>query len=276
MTNERFLSPDFPSHEAQRQWYLRQLGIRSYYPRFVLPGAAPSPEWETSGAAVKVQPGLAPVAEAPRRTTAPAAPASSSERGSQGGSLRKLLADEKPAMTPAPQPSVAAAPQANTRSQDSETRETPRFRVLLLRAGRGLAICCQVPLQGQAALGAAEQRLLQNILAWLGAGLESSRPREFPWPPRGIDPGPGDPVAQASSSLFAFLEQGQQEQGFTRLLLMGTTVSELLQNWQEATGRAVPWQAFRCHSPGEMLAQPLLKRDTWQALQALHRLLQSA
>lgn len=275
MTNERFLSPDFPSHEAQRQWYLRQLGIRSYYPRFVLPGAAPSPERETAETEARVQPTAAPVPESPRESIAPAGSAGRREGGHQAGNLHKLLADEQPAAPLAAEPAAAPEPQAR-QARDADLREAPHFRVLLLRAGRGLAICTQVPLQGQAALNAAEQRLLQNILVWLGAGLESSRPRVFPWPPQGLDPGPVDQVALAARSLFAFLEQGQQEQGFTRLLLMGTTVAELLQNWQESSGRAVPWQAFRCHSPGEMLAQPLLKRDTWQALQALHRLLHSA
>lgn len=275
MTETRFVSPDFSSAEAQRQWYLRLLGVNSYFPRFVLPGALPSQPCE-----LPAPESMAPAAAREATPPAPDIPASQpaskpsvSEAG-KAGTLRRVLLEEDAAPTrPAAVPGPSAA--SESRGESPAAGVAPRFRMLLLRTERGLAVCNQVPLQGPEALQAQEQRLLQNILAWLGTGLGAGRPRAFLWPPLGLGADGADAEALAARSLFGFLEQAQQEQGFTRLLLMGSTAPDLLQRWQDAEGRALPWQAFRSHSLGEMLAQPLLKRETWQSLQALHRLLQS-
>ena len=274
MTEPRFVSPDFSSAEAQRQWYLRQLGVSSYYPRFVLPGAAPSPLRDVPPAQVPATPMQERDPSAPGQQV-PARPPDTKGSGKDilAGLRRAPPPDETAAAQTAPaQPGVAVT----ERQGDAPAHiETPHFRVLLLRAERGLAVCNQVPLQGGEGLGKQEQRLLQNMLAWLGTPWLASPPRNFLWPPRGLEDSTADARDVAARSFFGFLEQAQQEQGFSRLLLMGNSALELLDTWQQSGDHALPWQAFRTPSLGEMLAQPLLKREAWQALQPLHRLLQS-
>ena len=281
MHSEAFVSPDFSSAEAQRQWYLRQLGVSTCFPRFVLPGALPSELCDLPVVAVP-QPAVAPHEVAPDVGAAPAAPASSEARTIP---RKPVFEDEVPAPPPTSVPvprepvSAGAAPAA---AIDPAARL--QFRMVLLRAERGLVVCNQVPLQHREGLGQQETRLLHNILHWLGTALLPERQRLFAWPPPGME----DQVLAADGklagrSLFGFLEQAQQEGRFSRLLLLGSSGPQALQGHLQSHGQshgqsdgtALPWQQFHSHSLGEMLVNAELKREAWQAMVPLHALLQA-
>jgi hypothetical protein len=258
MSSKPFLSPDFPNAEAQRLYYLRLLGISSFYPRFILPGALPSTVYELQAPAVKetkqkthqvVRPEIqtpGPTMELPK-TEAPARP----------------LPSRPKAQTPVP---VAKA------AREQAEGPSLQFQLVLLQTDAGLAVCNQIPAIAKAGMSDRELKLLGNILHWLGCPLRSGfTQRRFLWPMPGSV---GADRQQAGRSLQAFLEQAHKEQAFTCLLMLGSSGTECLQEFGGAgETTAADWQQFSSHSLAEMLALPELKREAWQQLLPLHAML---
>ena len=239
-----------PNPEAQRLLLLHAMGIRSYYPRFQLPGALPSVAcaWLPE---VEVDADIAP-------TAAPdlAGPAESES------ALRSLVNADV-----APTPDAAKASSQSSVLQPSIDAATPlSFQVMLVLADKGLAICNQLPAVARPGLGRSEQQLLNNLLLWLGCTLQpGTTPRHFAWPLPGLA---ATDATLAGKGLRSFLAQAQQESGFTRLLLLGNSSVDCLQ--PQLDSAAQPWQTWCTHSLAELLALPALKRSAWQQLQTLH------
>lgn len=252
-----------PNPEAQRLLLLQAMGIRSWYPRFQLPGALPSvacawlPDEPLADATTTQQ---AAVVTAPAMTAIPAA-----------------VEPQRPvpAASPVPElttPAVHPA-RATARRQDvtqsrlqAEPATTLTFQVVLLLADKGLAICNQLPALARPGLGRSEQLLLNNMLLWLGCSLQpGSVQRHFSWPLPGLA---NTDAELAGKGLHSFLAQAQQDSGFTRLLLLGSSSVECLQ--PHLAGGDLRWQTWCTHSLSEMLALPELKRSAWQQLQTLH------
>lgn len=268
MHSEAFVSTDFSSAEAQRQWYLRQLGISTCFPRFVLPGALPSELCELPVVAVP------PPAVAPDAGIAPPAPAPFEPRTIP---RKPVFEDEVPAPPPTPVPAPREQLRADAAPAPAiDPAARLQFRMVLLRAGRGLVVCNQVPWQQRDGLNQQETRLLHNILHWLGTALLPERQRLFAWPPPGMEEHVQAADGRlAGSSLFGFLEQAQQEGRFSRLLLLGSSGPLALRNHVQGDSAALPWQQFHSHSLGEMLVNAELKREAWQTMLPLHALLRA-
>lgn len=216
--------------EITRLQYLQQLGITSYYPRFVLDGAAPSPAcaWPQLEPAVQ---------EAVRRDAAP---------------------------PPAPRVSVSAVDLAPPAHDRQDSTPAAQLHLVLLRAGEALALCCQLPLLTRSGLATRQQQLLDNILRWLDPGAVSGEQRVFKWPLPGLEHTVTD-AGMAGLSLGHFFEQAACEQAFSELVVFGQQVADCLHS-APRRDTVAPWQVTTTHSLDELLSQPLLKRDTWQTL----------
>lgn len=262
------------------------MGIRSYYPRFQLPGALPSvaAAWVQEQAAVVDAADSSPTPEtataaAPESAAAvPAAPAVVPAAAAVEAAASAELAPavrlvvEPPPVPPAPPVSLHAAP-APPRPATADRARTAAapatqlsFQVVLITADKGLLVCNQIPLLARPGLSQGEQQLLDNLLLWLGCRRQNvAALRHFSWPLPGLSSAePG----LAARSLLGFLAQAQQEAGFSRLLMLGSSSVDCLQ--AEPAASTAPWQAWYSHSLAELLALPSLKRDTWQQLQTLH------
>jgi len=238
--------------EAQRLLLLQAMGIRSYYPRFQLPGALPSVAcaWMEDTAAPEVvtpaMPVKAPVAIVARESIQPepVAPVTRTE----------------------PVRARPAGPMRQREEQQVANAGTLSFQVLLLQADKGLAICNQLPAVAGPGLARGEQQLLNNMLQWLGCSLQPGKvQRHFSWPLPGMAVTDAN---QAGLGLLSFLAQAQQDSGFTRLLLLGHSSVDCLQ--PRLANSDFPWQTWCTHSLSELLASPSLKRSAWQQLQTLH------
>lgn len=243
-----------PNPEAQRLLLLQAMGIRSYYPRFQLPGALPS-----------VASAWLPVEEPPVQVVADAEPP-------LGEASTRVVQDSLPAEPPAPVMRPVPAPTKSPKPVRRDSEQAPRqadtlsFQVLLLQADKGLAICNQLPAVVRPGLGRGEQQLLNNMLLWLGCSLQPGHvQRHFSWPLPGLTATDAD---LAGRGLHSFLAQAQQDNGFTRLLLLGNSSVDCLQPHLKSGD--LPWQTWCTHSLSELLALPELKRSAWQQLQSLH------
>ncbi|MES2605022.1 MAG: hypothetical protein V4603_08795 [Pseudomonadota bacterium] len=254
--------------ELIRLYYLQQMGIAAYAPRVELAGAlaVDAEPWIGSAAEPVVDPGVstepAAVREPPVETPPPAQVSAPRPR---------LVVDDAPAETkPAARaPAKPAAPSTATSDsaagvQDAVTEAVAPFQLLFAVASSDLALVLQIPALATPALRDAEARLLQNLLRWLGHKLPDSF-LSYRWPLPGL---PSATAEVAGRSLDVFLQQAAGDRPFTRLLLLGATPSQCLQqHYQHANAN---WQCWTSHSLAELLALPELKRDTWLQLQSLH------
>jgi len=258
MSSEPFLSPDFPNAEVQRLYYLRLLGISSFYPRFILPGALPSTVYELCTPAVE---------ETTQTTDKVARP----EIQTPGPTVVLPKTEAPASPLPSKPRAYAPVPVANVARELAEAPSL-QFQLVFLQTGSGLAVCNQIPAVAKNGMSDREYKLLGNILHWLGCPLRSGfAQRRFQWPLPGST---GVDSRQAGRSLQGFLEQAYKENSFTHLLMLGSSAAACLQEFRgtgEQTAQA--WQQFSSHSLAEMLALPELKRETWQQLLPLHAML---
>ncbi|MFZ9584156.1 MAG: hypothetical protein ACO280_04270 [Pseudohongiellaceae bacterium] len=226
--------------EQLRRYYLQQLGIMLYLPREMashgstdvgspqLPPAVPASDEEALGIPAAEQPSSAAVlvASPPRASLV---------------STRVAAPDE----STLPAGSGAAAEQSPPIA----------FQCLFAHVAPGLALLLQLPSAGNGLLSAGEQRLLANILHWLGWGVSEAQDwRPYRWPL------PGLPMTTAEAGrrgLSAFLDQAIREQPLQHLLVFGSLPLQ-----QEHCG----WQLWTLPGLGEMLKVAGLKRETWQRL----------
>lgn len=271
------LSPDFSSAEAQRLYYLKQLGVFSCYPRFILPGALPSEACvlpEAAAIEAAIQP-VIPSESHPvsQRFAPPVAEAAVVNKA--GGILSRALEidirDARPLGLPSEPPKPKTHPERKSGSGQEQTAASAelQFQMLLIQADKGLVICNQIPMLARQGLNEKEQRLLQNILLWLGCKLQPQTvQRRFTWPLPGLGAGTRK---LAGKSLNGFLEQAQQELKYSSLLLMGSSSLECLEEFRaDQSGQNPAWQQYATHSLSEVLALPELKRSVWQQLLPLH------
>lgn len=254
---------EFSSAEAQRLYYLNALGITSYYPRYLLPGARPSEPcpWPEPAAMPETSRPTAP-AQARGEAAAPA-------RGSAGAKVSRLagLLDETPDSRPSP-PAAAKAAAGRMEPETHIAGEALQFQMCLLPAANKLAVCVQLPALARQGLSKAEARLLGNILHWLGSPLPAEGPeRRFSWPLPGVNA--ASPLL-AGGSFYGFLEQAYKEMGYTHLLLMGSSGPECLAAYLEQQARTCHWRTCTTLGLMEMLNLPALKRSVYEQLLPLH------
>jgi hypothetical protein len=253
--------------ENLRLQQLQLMGITSYFPRHVLPGALPSR---------LVEPAISDTTEeALAPTPEPVA-------------ARKDVAREPESnrdwTVPEAQPAIAKLPnaqQARVRKeapQEEHAGDAANLHLLLIPVDASLCILNQLPVLAKSQLPDRQQKLLDNILLFLGADTAAyDSVRTFRWPLPGIS----DITAGTAgkSSLMLFLEQFSQEHPFSNLLVMGEQGADWLTEagrLQADTAPQVPWQMLHTYSLDQMVTLPLIKREAWQHLLPLKARLKRA
>lgn len=222
----------FKVDETSRQEYLASMGIQSYFPRFVLPGAAPSGQCDIPAP----EPGPSPQ-EVPQKTTAP-----------------------RPAQKPPQTVAKQSEEDSLTAAERAETDEL-HVQIAFIGVAEGLFALASVPyMQGGGGLNQSQRQLFNNISLCLSL---NSRPlnfeiKPFRWPfseAAHIDKS----EAAARTALNAYLSQLQDEHGFNRILVLGEQIAKLLQDGEEL-------DILSSRSLDEMLKMPQLKREVWLSL----------
>ncbi|MBC7184844.1 MAG: 2-isopropylmalate synthase [Marinobacter sp.] len=263
--------------ETERQFYLGAVGIRMWYARQPLPGAAPSPEFEfpDESHAPEAIPGIAEPST--RLKSAPIRPVQGKRKEpdriegvARIADLQALMggqagAPEKASRQP---PESSPAPEAVTDSPEPEPREgiserssmIPSESVnLMIWAGGGVALIGGMSADASSRL---QETLAVNILKSLG----EQQPRALghvSWPIFNnlLVPGnSGQDFVEVMRSVLSGLERQQV------VVLQSGEESE--QSWLvEALGRAATVRFP--HTLAEIAGNPLLKRSLWQQIRPL-------
>lgn len=229
-----------------RLYYLQQLGIAAYVPRDVSP-VGDVDEVRTVETVETVSAKVLPQQEA--------VPA-----------LIRRVQFEPDVITPPATPAPATVTTAAVVEVDTDTDITQPFQLLLAVIDTELAVAIQIPALATAGLREHEQKLLQNLLRWLGYPLPDMKSvLQYRWPLPGL---PANSAAMATRTLSVFLQQAASTRPFRHLMLLGPIPAQCLQD------QRAEWHLWPTHSLAELLALPQLKRDTWLQLQPLQRELQ--
>lgn len=295
MNSNLAISPGFSSAEAERLYYLQALGISTYYPRFILPGAAPSAACLLAGPGIAPEPVVEPKAAAEvaitlKQAEAPAdtAHAASNKQPVHDVDTAALVSALAPLKSlnkkPESNKPESNKPESSKAAKLQEVAGDPvgqlQFQMLLVAAGKNMAVCNQIPYLAKGVLNNKEQLLLQNLLRWLGTAVQTHiTPRRFTWPLPGLAAVSREVSGRAiaGKGLHNFMEQARQELGFSHLLLMGSNSIECLEEFQHSAPGSLPdWHLVTTHSLSEMLAFPELKKTVYQHLLPLHARLAEA
>lgn len=257
------------------------MGIASYFPRFVLPGAPVSkacewPEgWKREDVALEQrQPGETP-------DTQP-----SEERTGAVEEVAVGKVDEK--ARPREVPAAETVSDVSVESRADVVRTFPadeiRFQLACIRVNDALAIINAMPHLGPQQLSGQHRSLLENLLR--AAGIECAEMRvedkPFRWPLM-----EGEHVEKsrtaAAAALTAYLEQKLADWQFTHLLVMGEhLITHVFSNddseekkSEEKKGERAPtldeqrWKTGYTRSLDEILNRPVLKREVWKDIRTL-------
>jgi len=245
-------------NEAERLAYLEVMGIESYVPRRVLPGAKPS----------QLQEGNVVVAESPVEKSA--------EKNAvlKTSPLKSL--QESLQMTPASKPPPVAAPatrKVSAPATNGATQVHVRFHWVIYQPLPSLLVMVPVAHTDAPALA-----LLKKILAAMNVlDVPLNACSEFVWPPVSVAPGSSAAsyrLSDARETLQAFLEGWQLKQKMTtslRYLLvfdgtLGKTVFEDM-SLPDVSVHVLPALHTMLTSSPEKIAEA--KRLTWHSLKEL-------
>lgn len=279
-------------NEAQRQSYLRALGLTPWVARTTLPGAAPSEtlDWdaETDGQPAPVADAV-PASVVPRPAPAPSAAMveEPSARGEEPSARDKepSARGKEPSAGDGPparvEPPATPVEEPSTSGQVARTQESARVAEAqgAFKEGGGraevLVFTLEVHLAGDTwvvfqqedpsapELGRHAGTLAGSLLAVFGAGRE--RPRRFYCPLAGQPTGAGE-AAQALRAFLAGLA-GRQGGGRVLLCLDEALSSALFEQPRYQPFRFGDLPALVVSSLEEMLAEPVRhKRDSWRAM----------
>ena len=267
-------------NEVQRRQYLHAIGVDSYQPRLVLPGALPSTLCE-----LPIEPSVllsienvdSGVIQSSNNNDNNSASNNANNNSSQKTNFSdaaKLALDTiKPASIPIDAVVNATMRQVEKKSQ--EKKVTPHFSLSIIRGENILIIDKGLP--GNINPNDYLQ-LLKNMLFALGAGKQQVSIDAFVWPmvkSNTVDQG----EVAARQTLEAFLAKQIEQLGAKYLLLMGDdaarySCSEQLTKGQLVAQSNLGIKIIHTLSASDMLQNALLKRDVWQHLQPLYKALQ--
>ncbi len=265
-------------NEEQRLSYLRQMGYQAYYPRFVLPGAKASPNYQLPE---RVDPAL------PEQQSVTSEPTAKVQAVSQGRPAIHIPAKRaKPTVLRESRQAVreGAASEVVQPDDVGPASDQLRFNLQYYRINSQLAVISETPHQLRGKQSRDSTGLLTAILRALVPNFGESDPElrgeAFNWPlAEGI--GNDDPRRAAVLALQGFINQRQAQDGFANLLIFTTQLPQLLAgNDDEELAGDKQLDSLQCqvtftHSLHSMLAHSILKRDCWLHLQALRKRLQS-
>lgn len=172
-------------------------------------------------------------------------------------------------------------------ADQQEWEDQLHFRLNYYRISSTLAVIDEVPFQQQGQAPNTVRALLKAILQALGINPESSdlQADQFNWPLESGIAVKGDPALAAQQALLGYITMRQQRDGFQQLLVFSAQLSPLL--LQDRAGQDKDQARFDqlaaggsfhitvTHSLQSLLAHPILKRETWEHLQALRQRLAS-
>lgn len=262
-------------NEEQRLSYLRRMGYQAYYPRFVLPGAKASPQYQLPEQA-------SPEVSVPQ----PSAPQQPRPKARIDSKARPVLdVPTKRTRKPVETTQKTAETEGVAAEANSDSaHEQIRFNLQYYSISPQLAVISETPHQLRGKENRDSVGLLTAILRALVPGFGESDPglrgEAFNWPlAEGL--GDDDPRRAAALALQGFINQRQSQDGFSNLLVFTTQLPQILTgNEDEELAGDKALENLQCqvtltHSLHSMLAHPMLKRDVWAHLQSLRSRLQS-
>lgn len=238
-------------NEAQRQRYLKALGLTPWVARTPLPGAAPSPvlDWREEAEAAPAQVAVATPVAAPQRP----APVVEPEASPDAESATEAGAPSAPPPRAEPAPAAPVSPE-----------RALTFTLEAHLAGDTWVVFQQEDAQAPG-LGRHTGALAASLLAVFGAG--PSRPRRF-YCPLTDQPMDGEQAAQALGAFFGGLVRNQG--GSKVLLCLEEPLASALFGVERYRSFALgELSALAVSSLGEMLAEPAAhKASSWRAMRA--------
>ena len=285
-----FLDDSIAMNEAQRQAYLKVMGIQTYFPKSALVGAKQSPVYAIPRQELD-KPSLYGVNAGESKKSNSISPKQQrrsardlSSQGEQGkpaggikGSGRRTVKDSaimKPGSADGSQQSEALAVNI-----PAEEENELRFKLRYFKINEQLAVIDEVPHQRSEQANTEYSALLQAILTALGLEITAIdfKSESFSWPLAENLEMKNDPAEEAKRALSGFIQMRQETDGFNNLLVFAAQVDNLLVKQENG----IDIRDFAVTSPSyfvtvtsslhSMLAYPALKRDVWQQLQPLKK-----
>ena len=255
--------------EAERQFYLAAAGIRMWYARDALPGAAPSPEFHFG----ELEAGPAPIPEPEESVPQPSAKVERSK--DHIAHLQSLMdgqkkaprndnatpssqGEDQPEVTAAPEPAPAEQVPVVTAQTEAVVDDVPRL-ILQAWAGRRFLLLAQLSEQSSLAL---QQTLAGNILGALGEASPDSL-NTLRWP---LFNNAGISLNHVSHLVNVVSEQLQGHREKTVIMLGDPG------NWLEAALGRQPEVEIGV-GLASLAGDPELKRELWRQLKPLRLLL---
>ena len=287
------------NQEILRLKQLRLMGITSYFPRFALPGALPSEPhtWEVVDEP-EITPEPAPHKSAPHKPAEPqyadikhdsfqvpewrqAEDVVEKQQIAKQQIAKQQIAKQQIAKQSAPVKAAITTQQNRSpkeTSHEENTDDALSVHLLLIPVDERLCVLNQIPVVAKSQLQEKQQKLLDNILFFLGTRAAAYHSvRTFRWPLPGMSGITSSDAAK--SSLMHFLEQFSHEQPFSNLLVMGEQgagwMREADNEHADTASAARPWQMVHTYSLDQMLTLPSIKREVWQHLLPLQLRLKS-
>lgn len=287
--------------EQQRHQYLDALGISSWLPRDVLPGAAPSADWIWDFSypapdipfAKKGTPGT-PAAEANAALSVDPAAARASLTRSFGSAPKPEVKEalwkkdapsqtQKSAAKPVLEPVTDETAHSDTNTQ-KPTKPQPRFKLALARYGRVLVVD-SLPPQSLQDYSKQHDTLAAAIVRSISGAQVAlqEKPSLLPWPafasptlPQGYD----DALQTVQHKLDLLLEKG----GVEAVLLLGESAAQMVLDREEELSQLsgilfslrADTKVLATHSLTEAMQVPGIKAEMWQQLQPLVKHLNNA
>ena len=249
--------------EARRQNALTAMGVVSYVPRFILPGARAS-------APLPAEDVAALTADTPVTVDASVNVSGQRPRAPSASAIAALFDNDQNNDQPQPAPSRAAAVSPATTSRP---RAAGHIALTLVTTDELLLVDSAMPSADETGH---YTELLRNVLRAFGLSAPSQLYKPFIWPPArtsAIDLG----LDSARQTLHAHLSRQLQERGAKALVLLGEQAWSLclseavpVGRIDHKTGWPVPVLCLPALRP--MLMQPALKAAFWQQGQALREL----
>lgn len=245
------------SAELRRLRYLAAMGVSVYVTRRALPAAAVTRK-------LALKPGTEVIPPGAQTTPAPRAETNVASRPPQAAALRESLRQSS-RVAPEPaarQPDRATPTQGSpeTAPRQSRAAEAVRFRLAAL-------VCAERLWLEELGDEALAQEQLQ-LVAGIGYALmhpraveESVAVTEFQWPMHDnlqLDLGP----EEARASLQGFLQRQVDDHACVELICLGDAAADLIK------GMRLPCAQRRLPASREVLGNPAIKRDLWQALRS--------
>lgn len=258
-------------NEAQRQAYLKAMGIQGYYPKFTLPGAKPSPRYE----AIEDQPVLEKRIE---DSSKPSRPEQQNQSDQHAAQESDVVIE---------QVSVSVLDKglnANIQPEQITTdTNTLKFSLRYYRINDSLAVIDEWPYLMIGNSSEETLTLLRNILMALEIDTDGCdfSSKDFDWPLMEGLPLTTEPIEAARQALGGFIAMCHDQDGFCNLLVFAGQMEKLLVK-KSAKGEQRDYMVepagyyFTITSSLQMiLSHPKLKREVWDQLQKLRERLKN-